>query len=351
LTEFDILKRFHEKHFDLVRAMRESDHNYSFDDLNPYHLEGDVWTHTMMVFNYAVSKKFPKEVVFAALFHDIGKPFARNVKKKDNGKNYVSFHGHDGISFYLCLDVMRSTYADVLSEEEIETIARLVANHSVLYSWQNDKNDKDGWVREAFAGDSAFLSYLSMLVEADSQGRICERPSRVDDFRKYRDFVTHPESKIKTDQPTLTVLVGAPCSGKSTWVKEHAAGDEVIISSDDIVEEIGVGETYNEKFNSVDFKEIESIMMSRFHKAVKEKKNIIVDRTNMSKKSRRRFVATANGYHKRAVVFFTDKKEIVLREVRRHHVEKKSIPDKTYEQMMKAFSFPLKDEFDAIIPA
>ena len=76
----DMLSRFMRGHPELVFAMEEADHNHSCLELNPYHMEGSVWTHTMMVFNNAIKKEYPTEVCLAALFHDIGKGFTREVK-------------------------------------------------------------------------------------------------------------------------------------------------------------------------------------------------------------------------------------------------------------------------------
>lgn len=33
----------------LVNAMRETSHHFNSEQLNPWHLEGDVWVHTMLV--------------------------------------------------------------------------------------------------------------------------------------------------------------------------------------------------------------------------------------------------------------------------------------------------------------
>jgi len=349
MTPYEILERFQKNHPGIVTLMRSTNHNFSPKDLNPYHLEGDVWTHTMMVFNYAVTANFPVEVQLAALLHDIGKAYTLKTREKPDGQIYTSFFGHDGVSYYRSLYILKESYSDVLTNEQIYLVARLVANHSVLYSWQNSDTgpSKDDWVKEAFAGEAAFLTLLTMLVESDALGRIALNPSDVSEYRKYRDFTTYQEKQIEECQPTLTVLVGPPCSGKSTYIDEYST-DEVIISSDNIIEEIGIGNNYNERFCNVDFKEVEKIMMTRFNDAVKSHKDIIIDRTNMSKKSRRRFANSCKGYFKTAVVFTTSHNEMIIRDATRSKLGGKSIPDYVFHNMETAFSYPLTNEFDYV---
>jgi len=350
MTPYEILMRFQTEQAETMRLMKAADHNYSPTDLNPYHLEGDVWTHTMMVFNYAATKNFPTEVLLAALLHDVGKAYTLKTREKPDGKTYVSFFGHDGVSYYRSLDILRESYADVLTEDQILTVVKLVANHSVLYSWQNSDTgpSKDEWVKEAFAGESDFLSLLSMLVESDACGRIALNPSDVSEYRKYRDFITYPAQGDKLSMRTLTLLVGPPCSGKSTWLDENVA-DEVVISSDNIIMEIGEFETYSENWGAVDFKQVEVIMMQRFNKAIKEGYSVVVDRTNMSKKSRRRFLACARkGYQTKAVVFATSHKDMLARSLLREKREGKHIPLHVFHNMELGLSYPLLNEVDLV---
>lgn len=68
-----------------------------------FHSEGDVWTHTKLAMRVLVSPKFikqfgkekpPAEVVFAVLFHDLGKPLTIKTPEKD-GTDRIRFDGHD----------------------------------------------------------------------------------------------------------------------------------------------------------------------------------------------------------------------------------------------------------------
>lgn len=76
----EIIERFKEfNNGELYHLMKHSDHGHK-EYRNPYHMEGSVWTHTEMVLEEAF-KIDPenKMLIYAALLHDIGKIFTREV--------------------------------------------------------------------------------------------------------------------------------------------------------------------------------------------------------------------------------------------------------------------------------
>jgi|SaaInlStandDraft_4_1057021.scaffolds.fasta_scaffold03034_7 hypothetical protein len=79
----DMLEWFQLKFPELWKTMGECTHHFDDQHLNPYHLEGTVQNHTMMVF--LNSQHFSIEnhhVKWSTLLHDIGKPMAREVVEK-----------------------------------------------------------------------------------------------------------------------------------------------------------------------------------------------------------------------------------------------------------------------------
>ena len=140
---------------------------YLFDDLclltgilkcdhcNPYHYT-DVFHHTMDVIK-AVPKKF--EIRFAALFHDLGKPFVKQYKE-----GYVDrfcFHGHEEVSADLALQLM-----DLLkfSNNQKELIYKYVKYHD--FSLSSCKLSRFKKV-VADIGKENFLDFMK-LRKADS---------------------------------------------------------------------------------------------------------------------------------------------------------------------------------------
>jgi predicted kinase len=103
----------------------------------------------------------------------------------------------------------------------------------------------------------------------------------------------------------LTILVGLPGCGKSTWRDRMTGPDTVVCSTDDLIEQYAasVGKTYSEVFRDV-IDAAEKTFKYRFKAAIKAGKDIIVDRTNLTAKSRRDYIDAGlmNGYDVGAVV-------------------------------------------------
>ena len=89
------IKEFQLEFPDIVHRMKTTTHHYDKFNLNPYHLEGDIWTHTMMVHQHVWDEKLhpnlddgERELLsWVTLIHDLGKVFTRQTddeKKKTN---------------------------------------------------------------------------------------------------------------------------------------------------------------------------------------------------------------------------------------------------------------------------
>lgn len=79
----DLIKWFQLTFPQLVKDMKNADHHYDEENLNPYHLEGDVWTHTNMVFkNSEIFSTDNDYVKWSTLLHDIGKFLAMETVEK-----------------------------------------------------------------------------------------------------------------------------------------------------------------------------------------------------------------------------------------------------------------------------
>lgn len=142
------------------------------------------------------------------------------------------------------------------------------------------------------------------------------------------------------------ILIGLPGTGKSTWCYDNADGE--VISSDNVIEHVAeeYGMTYNEAFSYIiDFADM--IAKRHFNNAVKYQSNIVIDRTNLSKKSRRRFIEPLKkaGYTIHAVSFPIPsdwEKRLTQR-------PGKTIPVNILDSMRKVYEEPSLDEgFDSI---
>lgn len=148
----------------------------------------------------------------------------------------------------------------------------------------------------------------------------------------------------------IYILIGPPAAGKSTWVEKEFQGEIFTVSSDDIIQEIADEEdsTYDEVFAKY-AKVAEKMMWEDFdHLVGGDYTPIIVDRTNMSVKSRRKFFERLRNFHKghgyqlHAVVF--PKPEDAEYERRLNSRPGKTIPEFIINSMLASFEMPTESE-------
>ena len=143
--------------------------------------------------------------------------------------------------------------------------------------------------------------------------------------------------------PKLTILVGLPGSGKSTWREKNITSEEVI-SSDDIIEKYCQedGITYNEGFSKY-AKIANNEIKEKAKKALEQNKDIIWDQTNLSKKSRKLKINMAKKYGYKVVCVVFEVEDSILY-TRLKNRPGKEIPDYVIKNMMGNYQFPTKDE-------
>jgi len=152
--------------------------------------------------------------------------------------------------------------------------------------------------------------------------------------------------------PNLYVLSGLPGSGKSTYANGTFTGQEVIISSDNVIEALAsqLDTTYSEIFkDTIEMAtKCAEVQLALASYALED---IIVDRTNLSAKSRARvlnLVQKPSEYKKIAIHFATPLELIKLRLQKRNH-SGKVISNELLEDMQKRLEVPTVDEgFDEV---
>lgn len=156
--------------------------------------------------------------------------------------------------------------------------------------------------------------------------------------------------------PLFIMMVGVPGSGKSTdvaFIKEHVLPDAVVASSDAIIEREAakLGVNYTEAFNAVNQDSVQKEFWNDIQEALDGNKSLIVDRTNLSEQSRKRFMNMVPDYYMRlAFVYRVDDTELKNRLQARESATGKHIPDNVMENMKKTFKEPTKSEgFDVIL--
>jgi predicted kinase len=143
--------------------------------------------------------------------------------------------------------------------------------------------------------------------------------------------------------PKFTMLIGVPASGKSTW-REANAGDAVIISSDDIIDQTAAaqGRTYNEVFKE-NIKFATQLVEERAKSAFADGKDVVWDQTNLTPKSRKPKLALVPEYYEKIAVYFPTPEEGEWRR-RLDSREGKNIPENILLGMASSIEKPSEEE-------
>jgi predicted kinase len=349
----------------ITEPMKDNGHNYSTKNINTYHVEDGIWTHTMMACLIADKNKVSKINKIAILLHDIGKP-ASIINMDEIEKR--RFIGHEGISVFMSIRILKDLISkEVITEEEMIKILYIISYHGLLFQFIEDgkeKNEKK--LLEYFRGLDIFEEYVAQ-VRSDSSGRFFlngnyekEHSDKLGVTIYGKDFIDRNkaifEDKpiVNEDLPSITILIGPMCAGKSTWVKSNRT-NEIIISRDleiekSYISKYGKATDYNTMFYDMTNDEsaaIDKKLVTLYVKAIRAKESMIVDMTNISKKSRRRYLSQfkKNSYLRKGVVFLKDYEDIKECASTRKGKEVKPyiLIDK-----MRGFMMPGYEEFDKI---
>lgn len=341
-----VLQWFEKNEPQLIEDMKNTNHNNSSGEPNPYHAEGDVWVHTLMVYDLIPDEDNEIDLMFAALLHDIGKTKTR-VEKSD-GK--VFFKDHENVSTYYSIDILKKAKKDFNNLNIIDTL-KLIAWHGTL--WNNLKSFDNEFLNVLnlkYGNNINFFYKLIKFVEADYYGRILLNENEYKEKEKVFDFFYNyiPFDKLKYQKNReleVVCLIGLSGSGKTTYIQQNKLNYE-ILSVDKYLEK---GKLI---YNMVDYdknvKKAYNNVLAEMKKFISSKKNVIIDMTNTSKETRRKKISNfpSTQYVKKAVVFLNGIEGIKNNLNKRKDI--KNIDWNVIEGQIRTFELPNYDEFDII---
>lgn len=237
-----------------------------------WHPEGDVWTHTAMVFDEvrrlddydALPRKEQVHLLFTALLHDSGKP-ATTAPDPETGRLRSPRHSLAGAR--LAREVLREAGCPL---RERETIVSLVRYHG-----------RPPYLLEAARPEHEVIRLSTILTNrqlhrfavADTRGRDRNDDSRPEEalhlwrdlaaelgcldgpyrftndqarFLFHRDTLTSLHYVPHESWPcTVTMMSGLPGAGKDTWLARHRP-DLPVISLDGLREELEIAPEKNQ---------------------------------------------------------------------------------------------------------
>lgn len=167
------------------------------------------------------------------------------------------------------------------------------------------------------------------------------------------DRLTHI-GRVLDRCPRIISLIGLPASGKSTWTKNYLAESvrsTIVLSTDDMIDQIAreKGKTYSQVFPNIDMQQLETEMSQRQRTAVALGQDMIVDRTNMRVKSRRRWLSQVPKHYVRVGLVFEVSMPILHQRLFARGVATgKNIPKHVVHDMLMTYQEPTYEEFDVI---
>ncbi len=142
--------------------------------------------------------------------------------------------------------------------------------------------------------------------------------------------------------PTCYIMVGLPGVGKSTYI-ENNLKNITVHSSDQIIEDYAksIGSTYDDvKLDYSD--QAIKIFRQNISNSIRNNETFIVDRTNMTKKSRRSVISSLpKKYNLEAIVIEVDD---ITHKNYLNSRKTKTIPDSVIDNLKKIFEFPIPEE-------
>lgn len=151
--------------------------------------------------------------------------------------------------------------------------------------------------------------------------------------------------------PFVWLGVGFPGVGKSTWLSKNVKSttqDILVLSTDQLIEEEAktVGKTYNQVFKDT-IEPATAVFFAQMKMAFDNDRNVFIDRTNLSVKSRRRILFMVPKHYKKIALVFTCDKEV--HDVRLQMRPGKTIPKGVIKSMEESFQYPTVEEgFDQV---
>ena len=143
------------------------------------------------------------------------------------------------------------------------------------------------------------------------------------------------------------ITCGAPASGKSSWVKNVVSTnkDIVLICPDTIRGELS-GDESNQAVSGRAFQ----LAKERMDDALKNGHSVIIDATNMYKKTRKDFLDIAKKYNAKtiAVVFEVTRETAIERNSKRAAEGGRNVPTHVIDSMISKYQVPDASEFDEV---
>ena len=329
-----------------------------------HHKEGNVWTHTKMVLEQLLSlsefksldEQDRKILTYAALLHDIGKPFTSVVKK--NGKISAPNHAEKGTLearalLYRHPEFMREILGE-LDFSEKEEVLSYVKYHGLPLFFMEKSDYKRNIMKASLEIN---LKKLLILSKADSLGRICEDENDLEErlaffteeaeklecFNSPKQFLSDASrmnyfihgdnflhySPFETGSDVI-MLSGLPASGKSFYTEKFLS-ELPIISLDKIRKELNIHPNKNQG-------KVINTARERAKRLLAEKKDFVWDATNTTRAIRKLITKVFSEYNANVkIIYFEVPYENLINN---NNSRERYVPEKIIEKLINNLEPP-----------
>lgn len=139
----------------------------------------------------------------------------------------------------------------------------------------------------------------------------------------------------------LFLMCGIPGAGKSTFLKSHIKKKNTAIISRDVIR-FSIVKPDEEYFSHED--EVVKIFWEQINKALAEDKDVFVDQTSLTPKSRKWLLQHATGYEHANVIWIDEDLETCLERNNKRHGTRAYVPEDVIRRMYDQFVEPSLDE-------
>jgi predicted kinase len=326
-----------------------------------WHAEGDVWTHTQMVFSEvkrlaewpSLDRVSQLKLLFTALFHDSGKPATTQI---DEITGRTRSPKHAQISSEICRNALRDLGCGLADREEI---AALVRNHSRPPYILEAADPAHEVIRLSWVANNRLL-YLFAL--ADTRGRRTSEMSRPEENielwklaalenrcfdgpypftndharflfyrRKLSSLYYAPREEYRC---IVTMLSGLPGSGKDSWLARHRSGLPVV-SLDDMREQLDVDATENQGT-------VIQAARENCRKYLRESRDFAFNATNTMRQTRKRWIDLFTDYGARVELVYLEPPLPTI--FRQNAARSMSVPASVIQKLVRKLEPPTWDE-------
>ena len=364
----NIFKCFVSMFSDLMVDMSHTKHSMSINHINPYHMEGDVWTHTCCSYTYLqtlsnecdLSLNDYITLALSILLHDSGKPYSVQLSKKHRR----CFFKHEQFSVrFIIKNIfrLREFIGDIVEQPLIDNIIidimLLVNAHNIFYNL-NDRREKIfGYLNY----NERLYKLFKYLIHADNFGQIVDvdnitKNSKLD-FPKWDNTIKPDVNNNINKSKIITLMCGIPASGKDTIIRNTFDYDFDVFSFDNIrvreylkynpdKKQINNNELYHNAFKWCNKHKINLFNLIIDDIINSNKKYIVISNTNLTRKVRKKLINLIRNKidcEIRCHCIITPPDVAIKRDKSRASFDKK-VGDSVINDMFNIFTLPTMNE-------